>query len=78
MKTAVSLPDELFGEADKLAKRLHLSRSALFAAALGEFVARHGADRITEQLDRVYGSEDSRLPAGWRRAQARGWGRQPW
>ena len=38
MKTAVSLPDEVFDEAEHLAKRLKISRSELYAKALAELV----------------------------------------
>ncbi len=53
MKTAVSLPDEVFAGAEHLAKRLHLTRSELYKRALKEYVARHSNDAVTEALDRV-------------------------
>jgi predicted transcriptional regulator len=53
MKTAVSVPDEMFDDAERLAKRLKISRSELYQRALGEFVARHADDSVTEALDRV-------------------------
>lgn len=60
MKTAVSIPDEVFENAEQLARRLKTSRSALYARALAEFVARHDVERVTElmnaALDDVGGS----------------------
>jgi metal-responsive CopG/Arc/MetJ family transcriptional regulator len=56
MKTAVSLPDDLFESADALARRLGISRSRLFATALAEFIAKHRASKVTERLNAVYGS----------------------
>lgn len=53
MKTAVSLPDDVFTSADKLAKRLKISRSELYGRAIGEYVSRHAPDEVTEALDRV-------------------------
>ena len=53
MKTAVSLPDDVFAGAEHLAKRLRLSRSELYNRALKEYVARHSDDAVTEALDRV-------------------------
>lgn len=53
MKTAISLPDELFREADKLARKLGISRSELFRKALEDYIAVHDADQIREALDRV-------------------------
>lgn len=42
MKTAISLPDELFREIDTRARELKLSRSGLLAQASREFLQRHG------------------------------------
>lgn len=78
MKTAVSLPDDLFASADALARRLGMSRSALVAAALAEFVAKHRASKISERLDAVYATEESRLDAPTRRAQTRTLRREDW
>jgi hypothetical protein len=55
MKTAISLPDNLFKAAERLAGRLRLSRSELYQRALAEYLARHDEAIVTEQLDRVYG-----------------------
>ena len=53
MKTAVSLPDKVFLQADRMAKRLGKSRSALYREALEEYVARHDPNSITEAMNRV-------------------------
>jgi hypothetical protein len=53
MKTAISIPDELFAEAEKLARRLKKSRIELYSHALREYVARHGPDYVTETVDRI-------------------------
>ena len=71
MKTAISLPDDLFECADALAKRLGVSRSELYATAVAEFLAKHQHAKVTERLDRVYGREPSRLSPPLRRAQGR-------
>lgn len=71
MKTAISLPDDLFTSADALARRLGVTRSGLIATALAEFVAKHKASRISERLDAVYGVEESRVPRALSRAQRR-------
>jgi predicted transcriptional regulator len=51
MKTAVSVPDDLFAQADRLAKRSRRSRSEVYSAALREYVARHAPDEVTAGLD---------------------------
>jgi predicted transcriptional regulator len=53
MKVAISIPDEVFAEAESLAKELKASRSDVYCRALKEFLGRHAPDRITEQMDRV-------------------------
>jgi predicted transcriptional regulator len=53
MKTAVSIPDEVFEDAERLAARLQTSRSQLYARALAEFVARHDDDRVTVLMDQA-------------------------
>ena len=53
MKTAVSLPDELFAQVDRLARESGRSRSEVYAAALREYVARHAPDEITAKIDQV-------------------------
>ena|ERR1044071_97278 len=53
MKTAVSIPDDVFEDAERLATELQTSRSQLYSRALQEFVARHAPDRLTEAMDRV-------------------------
>lgn len=53
MKTAVSIPDEVFEKAERLARRARRSRSEVFSAALREYVARHTPDEVTEAMDRV-------------------------
>jgi len=53
MKTAVSIPDDVFEEAERLAAELQTSRSQLYSRALQEFVTRHSPDRLTEAMNRV-------------------------
>jgi len=53
MKTAVSIPDDIFRAADRLARRTKRSRSRLFSDALREYLARHTAERVTEAMDRA-------------------------
>lgn len=53
MKTAISVPDELFDGAERLARRTRRSRSRLFSDALREYLARHSPDKITESMDQA-------------------------
>ena len=51
MKTAVSVPDDLFAQVDRLAQRSRRTRSEVYSAALREYVARHAPDEVTTGLD---------------------------
>lgn len=53
MKTAVSLPDEVFRAAELHAGRMQKSRSQLYAEALSEYLARHAPDEVTEAMNLV-------------------------
>lgn len=53
MKTAISLPEAVFEEAERLARRLRKSRSALYRDAIAEYLARHDSDALTAKLDEV-------------------------
>lgn len=67
MKTAVSIPDDVFEAAQRLAQRTRKSRSRIFSEALKEYVARHAPDQVTEAMDRVcaeFGVQEDRFVAG--------------
>ncbi|HET9767756.1 MAG TPA: hypothetical protein VFS60_12955 [Thermoanaerobaculia bacterium] len=55
MKTTISLPDRLSEAANRLATKLGISRSQLYARAVSEYVARHRHSDVTERLNIVYG-----------------------
>jgi metal-responsive CopG/Arc/MetJ family transcriptional regulator len=59
MRIAVSIPDDVYAESERLVQRLNVSRSELVAAALREYVARHDDAAITAALDEVYADEDA-------------------
>lgn len=72
MKTAVSIPDDLFASADELADRLGVSRSELYARAVEEYLAKHRHADVTAQLNAVYGGDDrGALASDVAKAQAR-------
>jgi antitoxin MazE6 len=53
MKTAVSIPDDVFDAAQRLARRTKRSRSRVFSDALREYLARHSPDEITDAMNRA-------------------------
>jgi hypothetical protein len=63
MRIAISIPDDVYAESERLVQRLSVSRSELYAAALREYVARHDDAAITAALDDVYAEEDTQPDA---------------
>ena len=61
MKTAVSLPDDLFRLAESTARRLRVSRSELYAKAIAAFLQAKDESAITERLNDVYSRNPAKL-----------------
>jgi predicted transcriptional regulator len=60
MKTAISIPDRVFRDAERLAQRLQKSRSQMYSEAIAEYVIRHEPDSVTEQINAVCAEVDTR------------------
>ena len=60
MKSDISIPNVVFRAAENLAKKMGVSLSELYTAALNAYVAEHQKD-ITETLNQVYAEEPSTL-----------------
>jgi metal-responsive CopG/Arc/MetJ family transcriptional regulator len=75
MKTAVSIPDDVYVKAERLARRSRKSRSELYSDALREYTARHASEEITDALDKICdeigGEPDATVHAAGRRALER-------
>lgn len=78
MKTAVSIPDEVFEEAERLVAELKTSRSELYSRAVREYVARHAPDRLTDAMNRVVEEVGSEVDELSRRAARRVLERVEW
>lgn len=59
MKTAISIPDAVFQQADRFAKRKAISRSELYTRAVRAYLEQE--EHVTEQLNAVYDTEASKL-----------------
>ncbi len=70
MKTAISIPDDIFVSADHLAKRLNMSRSELYARAIQQYIAECRLVGVKEKLDQVYASENVSVDPAVLNAQA--------
>ncbi len=78
MKTAISVPNELFEAAEKLARRLGVSRSRLFTMAVSEYLRQHGGDNVTEKLNQLYESQPASLDALSQALQGASLGKDEW
>lgn len=64
MKTAVSVPDDVFARADALAAERGMSRSQVYTEALREYLEHHGADDpVTAKLDELADRADRADPS---------------
>jgi metal-responsive CopG/Arc/MetJ family transcriptional regulator len=59
VKTTVSIPDDVFARAERLARRTKKSQSQLFSDAVREYVARHAAEEVTDAMNRACDELDS-------------------
>ena len=78
MKTAISIPDDVFESADELAEQMGVTRSHLYATAVAEYVAKYRASDVTATLNEVYSEEPSGIGMALRTAQARSVGSSGW
>jgi hypothetical protein len=78
MKTAISLPDNLFADGERLAAQLRISRSELYGRALKEFLTTHSADPVTTALDALCDELDTGADAFAVRSARRTLARSEW
>ncbi len=78
MKTAISIPDEVFEAADRTAKKLGVSRSELYATAVHEFLERHRIEDVTSKLDEVYAINSSDLDESLKQMQNQSLAKEEW
>jgi metal-responsive CopG/Arc/MetJ family transcriptional regulator len=78
MKTAVSVPDGVFDEAEHLAKHLEISRSELYSKALAEFISRHAPDAVTESFNRACAAVQGEPDPAFQRAARKALRRSQW
>ena len=78
MKTAITVPDPLFEAAERMAKRLKISRSQLYTRAVDEYLKRHRPRDVKEALDAIYANETSKLDRLFEAIQAASVGPEEW
>ena len=78
MKTAISIPDPVFQEAEQYARRAKQSRSDLYSRAIAEYLARHAPDAVTEAVNQVCAEAGEPLDPFVSEAGLRTLERVPW
>lgn len=78
MKTAISIPDSLFAEAERAAASMGVSRSQLYARALKRLLESRRDEEITRRLDEVYDETRGELDDGIAKIQFASIPREEW
>jgi len=81
MKTAISVPDDIFHLSETLAKKLKISRSAVFAMGvkkLGDELKEQEEEDLTERINAVCSEVNTSLDPAIRKYQRRTIGRSEW
>jgi antitoxin component of RelBE/YafQ-DinJ toxin-antitoxin module len=61
MKTAISIDEAVYRDAEGAAAEMGLSRSRLYTLAIGEYLRNHRSDTITERLNQYYRDHEAVL-----------------
>lgn len=61
MKTAISVPNDVFELSEKLAKKLKVSRSKIFAMGVKKLGEELEKDEVTARLNEFYGKEKAEI-----------------
>jgi antitoxin MazE6 len=80
VKTAISIPDAVFEAAERLARRLGMSRSELYSKAVSRFIKENHALGVRERLDAVYEADQksSRIDSFFTRLQIESLPEEDW
>ena len=78
MKTAISIPDEVFDSAEKLAEEAGISRSELYTTALRSYLEQQQGMKVMERLNEIYGKEESRVDPVLKKLQSKVMRREKW
>jgi len=78
MKTAISIPDPVFEEAESLASDLGISRSELFTKAIASFIESQKYKSVTAQLNAVYSRENAIIDESIAKMQYESIGHEDW
>jgi metal-responsive CopG/Arc/MetJ family transcriptional regulator len=78
MKTAISIPQNVFETAEKMAEKLGVSRSQLYVTAIKDYLDGHTDDSVTTKLNEVYAHTTSQLDLKLNKLQAKTISKDKW
>ena len=78
MKTAISVSDDVFDAAERLSKRLGMSRSQLYTTAVAAFVRAQRGKGVKDALNAIYATESSTVDPILEKLQAASLPREEW
>jgi len=78
MKTAISIDDELYYNAENFSRSSGISRSKLYCIAIKEYILNNTPNLITERLNNYYDKHDSRLDDDVKAAAIRLFNEEDW
>lgn len=78
MKTAISVSDDVFELSEKLAKKLKVSRSKVFALGVQKLAEEHDKDALIAKINEVCEEVDTSLDPFWKKAQSRILSKNEW
>lgn len=70
VKTAVSLPDDIFRRAERVARKLGVSRSELYTRAITAYLKSFETAAVRKALDEIYTAEPAQLAPLFSRMQS--------
>lgn len=71
MKTAISVPNDVFELSEKLAKKLKVSRSRIFAMGVEKLAEEHNREDLIAKINAVCEEVDTSIDPFWKKLQSR-------
>lgn len=78
MKTAISIPNSVFEQADALARKLKMSRSELYTEAIKDYLRENHVEEVTAKLNEVYEKAASNFDESLLKAQTASFPKEEW
>jgi antitoxin component of RelBE/YafQ-DinJ toxin-antitoxin module len=78
MKTAISIDDKVYQNAEETAELMGLTRSRFYTLAIEEYARNHNLDTITERLNRYYDKHETAIDDDIKQAAYELFSREDW